>query len=146
MPKIYKVRDEDHEGNVTLYHSSADIVGFDATNTLGMTAENAQQAIEALYQKAEDKASIRTLTTIIRASAFTGNTTPYVQRILVPEILETDNPDVSVNMSNVPADALAQRESFGSVSRINTENGAIVVYCYEDKPRVDVPIKIRVFR
>ena len=111
-----------------------------------MTAENAQQAIEALYQKAEDKASIRTLTTIIRASAFTGNTTPYVQRILVPEILETDNPDVSVNMSDVPADALAQRESFGSVSRINTENGAIVVYCYEDKPRVDVPIKIRVFR
>lgn len=146
MPKIYKVRDEDHEGNVTLYHSSADIVGFDSSNTPGMTAESAQEAIEAIYQKAEGKVSVQTLTTIIRASAFTGKTTPYVQRIPVVGILETDNPDISINMSSVPADALAQRESFGSVSRINTENGAIVVYCYEDKPRVDIPINIRLFR
>lgn len=146
MPNIYKVRDEDHEGNVTLYHSSADIVAFDSKNMPGMSAENTQEAIQALYQKAEGKASMQTLTTTISASAFSGTAIPYTQRIAVPEILESDNPDISVNYSRVPADALAQRDAFGSISRIDTENGVLAVYCYEDRPRTDIPINIRVFR
>ncbi|MCM1225078.1 MAG: hypothetical protein NC548_62570 [Lachnospiraceae bacterium] len=146
MPNIYKVREEDSEGNVFLHHSSADVVAFDSSGVPGMTAENAQEAIMAVYNKAEEKAGMHTLTTTIIASAFLGKTAPYTQKIRVPGILETDNPDVSINMSRVPADALAQRDAFGSVSLIETEDEYITVHCFEDKPQTDIPINIRVFR
>lgn len=146
MPNIYKVRPEDSEGNVLLYHSAADVVSFDAGNIPGIVAGNVQDAIAAVNQKAEGKASVTTLTTIIEASAFIERYAPFTQVISVPGVLESDEPDIGILMSNVPADALAQRDAFGSVSAIRTGNGTITVYCYEDKPAVDTPIFIRIFR
>lgn len=146
MPNLYKVVHEDSAGNTILYASSADITAFDATRCTNLDAGNTQDAIVAINQKAESKAKMLTFNTIIRSSAFDGVTAPYIQAIDVTGILATDSPDVGVRLSSDITEALAQQESFGSVTKIETGNGIITVYCYEDKPTVDIPIQMRVFR
>jgi type I restriction-modification system DNA methylase subunit len=146
MPNVYKVQDEDSDGNVYLYASDAKIVAFDSKNATNLTAGNAQDAIEAVNNKAEGKADMHTLSTTIYASAFDGATAPYKQTIKVSGILATDTPDIGVVLDDVVATALKQKDSFGSISRITTGNGSITVWCYEDKPSVDLPIQIRIIR
>ena len=146
MPNIYKVQDEDSAGNIILFASSADITAFDSTRCTNLDAANLQEAVVAVNQKAEGKAKMLTFNTIIRASAFEGETAPYTQTIEVVGILGTDTPDVGVRLSTIVGAALAQQEAFGSITKIETGNGVITVYCYEDKPSVDIPIQMRVFR
>jgi len=146
MPNLYKVQHEDSAGNIILYASSAEITAFDSSKCTNLDANNSQDAIVAINQKAEGKAKMLTFTTIIRASAFEGVTAPYTQSIDVTGILATDTPDVGVRLSSDITEALAQQESFGSVTKIETGNGKITVYCYEDKPKVDIPVQMRVFR
>jgi hypothetical protein len=146
MPKIYKVIDEDAEGNVFLWGSDASVVSFDPTNTKDLEATNAQAAIEAVNEKAEGKANVHTLTATILASAFEGSSAPYTQTVSVPGMNETDMPDIAAVLDDDLDTAINQRDAFGSISKITTGNDEIVVYCYEDKPLVDIPIQIRIIR
>lgn len=146
MPRVYKVQDEDSSGNILLWASDAAIVNFDPTTTRNLNATNAQDAIVAVNEKAEGKAQTQTFTATIRASAFEGNTAPYTQTIEVLGIKDTDTPDIGVKLSDVVSTALAQRESFGCITKITTGNGFIVVHCFEDLPIIDIPIQIRVVR
>lgn len=145
MPNVYKVREHTPDGNILLYHSSADVVIFDESKAPGL-GDNAEDAIIALNEKAEGKADTSTLETKIIASAFTGATAPYKQTIKVDGILETDNPIAGVIFDEDMKVALQQRDAWGSVHRIACGNGEIVVYCYEDKPVIDIPIQLKVVR
>lgn len=146
MPRVYKIQDEDSSGNVFLWASDASIVNFDPTSTRNLNAVNVQNAIVAVNEKAEGKAQMQTFTATIRSSAFEGDTAPYTQTIEVPGIKDTDVPDIGVRLSDVVNTALAQREAFGSITKITTGNGFIVVHCFEDLPIIDIPIQIRVVR
>lgn len=146
MPKVFDVRHEDHLGNVFLYHSRGKICAFDPTNERGMTADNLQDAVHELNEKAEGKAMTDTLETIIVASAFTGKATPYVQTINLEGILETDNPYIGAVYDTRPDLALRQREAFGCITKIETRNNQLIVYCFEDKPTVDIPIQVKIVR
>lgn len=146
MPSVFKVIHEDEEENIYLYGSSAEIVGFDSTQTRNLDASNVQEAIKLVNDKTEEKAKLLSFDTIIVARDFVGTTAPYTERIEVAGILGTDRPDVGVRLSSEVALALEQREAFGCITQIETGSGFIVVKCYEDKPRVDIPIQIRVLR
>lgn len=145
MPNIYKVREHTPDGNVVLYHSSADVVMFDESKAPGL-GNSAEDAIVALNKKAEGKANTSTLETTIVASAFTGVNAPYKQTIKVEGILETDNPIAGVVFDDDMNIALQQRDAWGSVHRIACGNGEITVYCYEDKPIIDIPIQLKIVR
>jgi hypothetical protein len=146
MPKAYKVIDEDSKGNTILWGSDASIVSFDSTNAKNLDAKNAQAAIEALNLKAESKANVQTLTATISASAFEGTSAPYTQKVEVDGILATDTPDVGAVLDDDLDTAIRQREAFGGISNIRTGDGYLTVFCYEDKPLVDIPIQIRIIR
>ena len=146
MPNMYKVQHEDSAGNLILYASSADIVAFDSSGCTNLDADDTQEAISTINQKAEGKAKMLTFDSVIQASAFEGVTAPYTQSIDITGILGTDRPDIGARLSSDIKLALAQQEAFGSVTKIETGNGNITVFCYEDKPTVDIPIQIRVFR
>ena len=146
MPKIYKVIDEDSEGNTWLWGSSAEIVGFNSSNTRNLSAGNVQRGIEVMNEKVEEKTKMLTFTTTIVANRFTGSTAPYAQTIEVAGILGTDSPDIGVKLASDVGTALQQQEAFGCITQIETGVGIIVVKCYEEKPRVDIPIQIRVLR
>ncbi len=146
MPSVYKVQHEEANGDIILYASSAEIVGYNSSNSTNLDAQNTQDAIHAVNEKAEGRARVLTFNAIITASAFDGTTVPYTQRISVPGILPTDAPDVSPVISTIVSEGLKQREAFGCVTSIETGNGEIIVRCYEEKPVVDVGIQMRVFR
>lgn len=146
MPKIYKVIDEDSEGNIWLWGSSAELVGFTSAKTRNLSAGNVQRAIEALNEKVEEKAKMLTFNATIQASKFIGSSAPYTQTIEVAGILGTDCPDIGVKLNADVATALAQQEAFGNMTQFETGAGILVVKCYEEKPAVDVPIQIRVLR
>lgn len=146
MPNVYKVQHETSEGDVILYGSSADIVAFNSDGAKNLNAGDVQTAIVAVNDKAEGKAVMLALTTTIIASAFEGASAPYTQKIEVDSVLETDHPDIGAILSDDVKIALEQREAFGSISKIQTGEGYILVSCYEDKPRVDIPIQIRILR
>ena len=146
MPKVYKVTQEDSAGNIIMYQGAADIIDYDDSNAVNLTSDNAQDAITKVNNKVEAKASTLTLTTTIVASAFVGSTAPYTQRIELDKVKSTDNPLVGVIFSNNTETALAQQDSWSSVSRIQTGDGFIIVSCYEDKPTVNIPIQIKIVR
>lgn len=146
MPKVFDVRHEDHLGNVYLYHSRAKICAFDPTNETGMTADNMQDAVHELNEKAEGKAMTSTLETIIKASAFTGKTAPYIQTINLDGILETDNPYIGAVYDAKAELALRQQEAFSCIAKVETRDNQLIVYCFEDKPTVDIPIQVKIVR
>lgn len=145
MPNIYKVREHTPSGDIILYHSAADIVAFDESKAPGL-GDNLETAMLRVNTKAEGKANTTTLKTTIIASAFTGVTAPYKQTIKVEGILETDNPSAGAVFDDDMVIALKQRDAWGSVHRIVCGNGEITVYCYEDKPLVDIPIQLKIVR
>lgn len=145
MPSLYKVREQTSAGDILLYHSSADIVALDESKVPGL-GNNLEKAMKTLNNKAEGKANTTTLTVTINASAFEGGTSPYKQTILLDGITETDNPIAGVTYDEDVEIALKQREAWGNVSRIKCNNGSITVFCYEDKPTVDIPIQLKIVR
>lgn len=75
-----------------------------------------------------------------------SSTAPYTQSITVDGILVTDNPFVDIDLSNV-SDGSAVTEAWNCVSRVTASaNDTITVYCYEEKPTVDIPIILKVVR
>ncbi|MCM1220972.1 MAG: hypothetical protein NC548_41450 [Lachnospiraceae bacterium] len=146
MPKTYKVVHEDHNGNQYLYGSDATISAFDPTNEKSMAATNLQDAVHEVNEKAEGKAMTATLDTTIRASAFTGKTAPYIQTITLEGVLETDTPLIGAVYDASTDLALRQQEAFSCIAKIETRNNQLVVYCFEDKPTVDIPIQVKIVR
>lgn len=145
MPNVYKVREHLPSGDILLYHSSADVVALDETKVTGL-GDNLETAVSILNDKAEGKADTTTLKATILASAFEETTAPYTQKIKVEGILETDNPVVGVVFDDSTSLALKQRDAWGSVHRITCTDDEITVYCFEDKPLVDIPIQLKIIR
>lgn len=143
MANIYKVREHTAEGDILLYHSSADVVMLDEKKVPGL-GDNVESALLALSKGIDGNSTPIKVT--ISASAFTGKTAPYQQEIAVEGIKETDTPVVGILYSDDPATALKQRDAWGSVHRITCSDGKITVYCYEDKPTADIPIQIKLTR
>lgn len=146
MPTTYKVKEEDNEGNSYLYHSSADIVAFDSSKIPNFDADNTQTAIEALNLKTEAKANTITLITTIKASAFEGDSSPYTQTIRVDGIKESDNPIAGVIFDDNITVAVLQQDGWSYISRITCADDTITVYCFGDKPNIDLPIQLKIVR
>ena len=148
MSEVLKVREHTYDGDILLYHSSADIVAFDSDEVEGLEdTNNVEDAIKLLNTKAGGKASTVTLQTTIIASAFKGATAPFEQTIKLEGIYKTDNPVVGVLVDSEDISlALKQQEAWGSIHRISCEDGEILVQCFEEKPTTDIPIQLKIIR
>lgn len=173
MPKVYKVKEQAVDGSYILYHSSADIVAFDKTGSQNLDTNNVQDAIKLVNNKAESKvsqtefnasnteinekienvkgtaeacANTLTLTATINASGFRGSSVPYIATVPVEGILETDNPMIGAIYDGDVSTNLNRQEAWSQVQRITCTNGSIKVYCFEEKPTVDIPIQLKIVR
>lgn len=90
------------------------------------------------------KAPVYKLVTI-PASGWT-DTAPYTVTILVEGILNTDTPVPGVMYADDIETAKAQRDAWGKVDRIQTQDGSIKVYCFDDIPSADIPVQLKVVR
>lgn len=73
---------------------------------------------------------------------------PYTQTVDIEGISSTDDPFVDVNMSNVitgeEGELLSEAWSF--IGRVETNNGSVTAYCYTERPKIDIPILLKVVK
>ena len=93
-----------------------------------------------------NETTVNTYTATIGTNWTTAETGEYSQTILTPGILSTDNPIVDIVLDGEKELALSQLEAWGCVSKIETTNGSITATCFEDMPRVAIPIQLKVVR
>ena len=91
-------------------------------------------------------AEVNTYTTTIGTDWTTAETGEYTQTILIPGILETDNPIVDVILDASKDVAIQQLEAWGCISKIEIANGNITVTCLENMPEVAIPIQLKAVR
>lgn len=120
------------ENAVIIY--AADIP-MDSTNGTSVATELAKKAVTALY------------TGTFVASGWSSSA-PYAQTITVEGIASSDWPIADVSFENVTSsdDGISLAEAWAMVNRVETGDGTLTAYCYEDIPTVDIPVIIKVVR
>ena len=88
----------------------------------------------------------KVFTTTLTANDWEGEEAPYIQRIGIEGILSTDRPHYSAVYVENQDTRLAQKEAFAMVDDLDTEDGAVIFTCFEDKPEVNIPIQMEVHR
>lgn len=71
---------------------------------------------------------------------------PFTQTIAVEGVLETDRPHWGVVYSDDTESALAEKEAFAVVDKLNTADGSVTFTCLEEKPEADLTIQMEVNR
>lgn len=127
------------DGTWKTMESSAGSVKYDADQSLTDTQKaTARENIGA--------ANAAAYTITLPANGW-SSAAPYTQTVTVDGIKETDEwPILDVNMTNVTDGdtGTALIEAFGLVGRAKTNEGSITVFCYEEKPTVDLPVILKV--
>lgn len=75
-----------------------------------------------------------------------SDSAPYVQSLVISDIIDTDMPHVTPAYSSDVATAIVQKEDWVKVSHAETEAGLITFTCFEEKPTVDITVQIEVMR
>jgi len=107
----------------------------------GVLDEDAAGNLLNLINTKADKA--REYTATLTAAGWTGSG-PYTQTVTVTGIASTDEPIVDVLLSSNNAIAAAELEAWAMVSKITTGTNSITATCLEDKPTVNLNIRIKV--
>lgn len=84
----------------------------------------------------------KTWTATLLAANWTGSG-PYEQTVSVAGMSDAYNPNADIIYSSNVATAIEEKAAFAMIDEINTNNGSIAVVCYEDKPEVDLNIRLR---
>lgn len=107
---------------------------------------DARQAYE-LNRLIQQRATTASYTATFPVSGWSSSS-PYTQTVNVSGILSTDNPIVDIDMSNAQNadDWAALIESWNFVGRITANQGSVTMYCYDDKPTVNITIFLKVVR
>lgn len=84
--------------------------------------------------------------TTLTVNDWDGDDAPYTQRIGIEGILSTDRPHYGAVYDEDHETRLAQKEAFAMVDDLDTEDGAVIFTCFEDKPEVNIPIQMEVNR
>lgn len=110
----------------------------DATATgLGLTGN---PTVNDAFGAVAKKSTLHTAT--LDKDDWTGSG-PYTQTVTVTGIASTDEPIVDVLLSSNNATAVAELEAWAMVSKITTSTNSITAVCLDDKPEVDLNIRLR---
>ena len=75
-----------------------------------------------------------------------GGLPPYKQKVAVSNILTTDRPHWGVVYSDIEETRLSEKESYGYVDDMETEDGCVTFTCFDKKPTVTLNIQLEVNR
>lgn len=83
--------------------------------------------------------------TVILSAANWSSSAPYTQTVAMSEILGTDAPIVSLDLSSVGSDEIAAyQKEYNYINRVSTADGQITAYCYNSKPTKDLTLCFKV--
>ena len=98
-----------------------------------------------LEDRLKEYSSTRIFTLSLPASGWSASA-PYTQSVAVSGVLSTDMPHWGVAYSDEVATALAQKEAFAVLDDLDTADGSVTFTCFEDKPEIDLTIRLEVNR
>lgn len=86
----------------------------------------------------------RTIVVTLPAAGWSA-AAPYTQRVAVPGILATDNPELHpYTPKDLAAEELKLRQKFtGMITDGDTEDGYATFYCGAKKPTADFPVLLK---
>lgn len=171
-----KVEWSDNKDNVVYPHTSADIVYFNSRLTPGIDGYNAESAIVQLNQRVNDmiilnedmeehikrmqaevdkvsdvlsgRITMFSLTSYINKDKFesTNGKAPFTQKITLTGVTSTDEVIVGPVQSADYKTAQKQIEAYNCISRTIVNDGSISLVCYQETPKINIPIKVLVLR
>lgn len=171
-----KVELSDKYDNVVYFHTSSDIVYFNKRKAIGIDALNVQDAIVQLNERVNEmiilnedmhntietmknsvigvgnslgeKVTMFTEVSYIGKDKFTDTNgkAPYTQKLIVTGIKDTDEVFISIIQSAEYETAKKQISAYNCISRVVVNNGSISLICYEDKPSINIPVKLLIIR
>lgn len=71
---------------------------------------------------------------------------PYVQQLYMPEMNPNDTPFVIAEYDAQVEIALAQREAWACVDKVEAMDSVLRITCLEEKPRTEVPLRVILHR
>lgn len=73
---------------------------------------------------------------------------PYSQTVSISGITASDTPILDVDMSDItkPSDGIDRSGNWSRIGRAVTGENQITIYCYEEKPVVDLPFVLKVVK
>lgn len=72
---------------------------------------------------------------------------PYMQTVTAEGMLESDVPDADVDMSGATADTASDiAAAWSLIGRIDAGDGAVTAVCFEDRPEIDLTIRMKAVR
>ena len=108
------------------------------------------EAIDAQMKANEEETSRKaaktvTLTCTLPASGWSG-AAPYSQTVSVSGLTEANSAHVLATavLSDTQSLAQSQQEAWNMLSRIKAAAGSITATCYEEKPEVDLTVRLEV--
>lgn len=143
----------DDSGNINLYATNIPVNGEGNAPSVAQklqsladgldTKISAQEALQAIGRKA----STASYTAVFPSAGWSASA-PYSQTVSVTGILATDDPlaDVSLSGASTAQAGKALTDAWTFVSRVDTADGTVTAYCYEEKPEVDIPVILKVVR
>jgi hypothetical protein len=109
-----------------------------ATNTIDIM--NNVDNISSLANRLDKKEIINNVTLSVVGWSISA---PYTQTISVVGITDGKVPDKIIpQYSETLETAIAQKEAYNMITYYDTEAGTIIFTCLEDKPAVDIPLRI----
>lgn len=100
------------------------------------------KAVKQTYDYAATKSTKNMYTVTVTVSSWTGTSLT----VSVPGILSTDTPVIGVVLTGADSTDKTLLEAWALVSRITTDDDAIVLYAYGNKPTVNLPLQIMCMR
>lgn len=83
--------------------------------------------------------------TVILSAANWSDSAPYIQTVAMSEILGTDAPIVSLDLSSVGSDEISvYQKEYNYINRISTEDGKLIIYCYNEKPTKNLTLSLKI--
>lgn len=119
-------------------HSAADITSGTLPISRGGTGATTAAAIRTNLGACQKYR----YTVTIPTGSWTTATKGWYKTVSVSGITSAMTPTVDVVQSSTASTAMQQLEAWGCISRIETQSGAIKVYCYEKQPSVSIPIQL----
>ncbi len=77
------------------------------------------------------------------STSWSGSSAPFTQTISVAGMTAASLVIVAPVYSTTNATALAQKDAWNMISKIETGAGNIVVTCFEEKPVTSIPIQLK---
>lgn len=109
--------------------------------------EAATSAVNALRDaKDYSDAKHKEFSAILTAEGWSAAAASYTQTAEIEGMLATDDPHYTVVYSGDVGQKMAQKEAFALIDDLETEDGKAVFTCFEEKPEIDLTIKMEANR